>query len=78
MIGKMLTRSVSHFQGRVSSAKRCSCVLVRPRIVENHLTNTFAGISEHCRETFCRRFHDAHSSHFNITCMAGRRKFDDI
>jgi hypothetical protein len=78
MIGKMLTCSVSPFQGTVSSATRCSYVLVRPRIVENHLTNAFAGISEQCRETSFRRFHDAHSSHFNITCMAGRRKFDDI
>jgi hypothetical protein len=75
MIGEMLTCSVSLFQGTVSSATHCNSVLVRPRLIENHLTNAFAGISERFRETF-RRFHDAHSSHFNITCMARRRKFD--
>jgi hypothetical protein len=78
MIGVMLTCSVSPFQRTVSSAARCSCVLMRTRLIENHLTNVFAGISEHFTEASFRRFHDAHSSHFNISCMAGRRKFDDI
>ena len=78
MIGKMLTFSVSPFQGTVSSATRCSCVLAGLRLTQNHLPNVFAGISEHCRETSFRRFHDALSSHFNTSCMAARRKFDDI
>jgi hypothetical protein len=78
MIGEMLTCSVSPFQGAVGSATGCTCVLVRLRLIGNHLTNVFAGISEHCRETSFLRFYDAHSLHFNIFCMAGRRKFDDI
>jgi len=78
MIGEMLTCSVIPFQCAVSSAAGCSCVLLRPRRIENHLTNVFAGISEHCRKPSFRRFYDAHSSHFKISCMAGCRKFDDI
>jgi len=78
MIDAMLMCSVSPFQGTVSSTTRCSCILARLRLIENQLTNIFAGISVHCRETYFRRFHDALSSHFNVYCMAGRRKFDDI
>ena len=70
MTGEMLTCSVPPLQGTVSSATCFSCVLVRPRLIGNHLTNVFAGISEHCRETSFRQFHDAPSSHF--TYFAGR------
>jgi len=78
MIGEMLTFSIRPLQSTVCSATRCSCVFVWPRLIENHLKNAFAGISEHYRETSFRRFHDANSSHFNVTCMAGRSKFGDI